>query len=83
MKWIDTDNGQTLDNLPKDVYGLPTLELTQRNLETLLAKLHDPKSLRTLIDPETMIAIRAVDNVDHYADRDPGRIYMPSTGEIR
>ena len=31
---------------------IPVLELTRRNLETLLAKLDDPLSARTLLDPD-------------------------------
>ena len=59
----------------------PMLELTRRNLETLLAKLDDPLSQRTLIDPDNRIFVRAVENDAHYADRAPGLIFMPSTGE--
>jgi len=51
---------------------MPTLELTRRNLETLLEKLDDPHSVRTLIDPYGEIAVKAVENEEHYADRAPG-----------
>lgn len=60
---------------------LPTLELSRRNLETLLAKLDDPLSARTLIDPDHRIAVMAVENDEHYHDRRPGPVYMPSKGE--
>lgn len=60
---------------------IPTVELTRRNLEVLLAKLDDPKSARTLIDGESLIAVRAVENDEHYKTRRPGEVYMPSTGE--
>lgn len=68
MKYIDGD--------------LPVLELTRRNLETLLAKLDDPLSKRTLIDPTDTIAVRAVENEEHYKDRYPGTVYMPSSGQV-
>lgn len=58
------------------------LELTRRNLETLLAKLDDPLSNRTLIDRDDQIAVKAVENKEHYGDREPGSVYMPSTGEV-
>ncbi|WNM73881.1 hypothetical protein SEA_HOLT_51 [Mycobacterium Phage Holt] len=61
--------------------GKPILELTRRNLETLLRKLDDPLSARTLLCPGGNIYVRAVEDDDHYAEREPGRIYMPSTGE--
>jgi hypothetical protein len=48
------------------------LELTRRNLEVLLAKLDDPDSVRTLIDSTGAIAVRAVENEKHYAEREPG-----------
>ena len=57
------------------------IELTRRNLETLLAKLDDPLSVRTLCDGETGFAVTAVENEAHYANRPPGHVYMPSTGE--
>lgn len=57
------------------------LELTRRNLETLLAKLEDPLSERTLVVPGGFLSVRAVENDEHYADRAPGEVFMPSTGE--
>ena len=58
---------------------LPVVELTRYNLETLLAKLDDPDSARTLLSPggsgEPMIAVKAVPDEDHYADRAPGITY--------
>jgi hypothetical protein len=60
----------------------PVLELTRRNLETLLMKLDDPLSHRTLLDPDGVILVRAVENEAHYAAREPGPIFMPSTGEL-
>lgn len=56
------------------------LELTRRNLTTLLAKLDDPLSARTLIDGAHEIAVRAVEDAEHYADREPGQVYMPTSG---
>ncbi len=58
----------------------PVLELTRRNLESLLAKLDDPLSARSLIDPDHRIMVRAVENDEHYQDRAPGAVFMPSTG---
>lgn len=55
-----------------DRQGLPVVELTRRNLETLLMKLDDPDSARTLIDGENNIAVRAVEDDEHYTQRSPG-----------
>lgn len=83
-------------------WALPTIELTRRNLEILLAKLVDPLSQRTIVkdgyavhavenlpDPYlTLIAdghaVHAVENDEHYAaeNRQPGEMFMPSTGEF-
>lgn len=63
--------------------AMPVVELTRRNLQTLLDKLDDPASNRTLIDPDRKIAVHAVEDVEHYADRAPGAVFMPSTGETR
>lgn len=61
-------------------FGVPTVELTERNLLSLLAKLGDPSSVRTLIDGENNIAVKAVHDEEHYADRVPGEVYMPTSG---
>jgi hypothetical protein len=65
----------------------PVLELSRRNLQALLDKLDDPLSARTLISPGRMgdpyIAVKAVEDAEHYTDRPAGEVYMPSTGEIR
>lgn len=57
---------------------LPVVELTRRNLTALLAKLDDPDSQRTLISPgfhgDPVIAVRAVEDEEHYADRAPGPV---------
>lgn len=53
-------------------YGVPVVELTERNLRSLLEKLGDLNSQRTLIDPENKIAVQAVYDIEHYADRAPG-----------
>ena len=60
----------------------PLVELTRRNLLTLLAKLDDPLSNCTLIDGEQRIGVKAVEDAEHYSDRPPGDIYMPSSGEF-
>lgn len=57
------------------------IELTRRNLEVLLAKLDDPASARTLCDGTTGFAVTAVENEEHYANRAPGKVYMPTSGQ--
>lgn len=56
------------------------IELTRRNLEILLLKLDDPASAREIRDGETGFAVKAVENDEHYADRAPGEMYMPTSG---
>lgn len=64
---------------------LARLELSRRNLQTLLAKLDDPLSARTLSklaeDGSGWIDVVAVEDEEHYEDRFPGPVYMPSTGQ--
>lgn len=97
MKFIPAEDGQVLHRL----------ELTRRNLEILLAKLDDPLSKRTLVDPDWHIIVTAtedgivetdrgyfvpgrgqcvevvpVENEVHYANREPGKMVLPSTGEV-
>lgn len=57
--------------------GPPTVELTRRNLLSLLAKLdgHPVGSTCTLIDPDNRIAVKAVEDSEHYADRAPGPVH--------
>lgn len=55
-----------------------TLELTRRNLEILLAKLDDPLSGTTLLTPCGKMWVKAVENDEHYSDREPGEMYIPS-----
>lgn len=73
MKFIDAEM----------VGGIHGLELTRRNLQTLLDKLDDPKSEKMLIDPDWRIAVKAVEDEVHYSNRRPGKVFMPSTGEVR
>jgi hypothetical protein len=61
---------------------VPIVELSRRNLKVLLAKLDDPLSARTLIDPDFRIAVRAVEDSEHYANRAPGLMFMPSRGVV-
>lgn len=63
-------------------YDLPLVELTRRNLEVLLAKLDDSLSKRTIIDCDHRIAVRAVENDEHYAHRQPGVMVLPQTGKV-
>ena len=58
----------------------PTIELTRRNLTTLLAKLGDPHSRKTLWNDG--FYVRAVEDEEHYGDRPPGEIRMPSEDAI-
>lgn len=59
------------------------VELTRRNLTTLLAKLDDPLSARTLCKDGDgcVVWVTAVEDDAHYSDRAPGEVYMPSSGE--
>lgn len=95
MKFIPAEDGQVLHRL----------ELTRRNLLTLLAKLDDPLSKREIIDGDWHIVVHAtedeietdsgiffpgagqcvevvpVEDEAHYANRAPGPMVLPSTGE--
>lgn len=55
------------------------LELTRRNLEVLLEKLDDPASVRTISNDG--FTVTAVENEEHYSNRLPGPMYMPTRGE--
>lgn len=68
------------DPLRGDIH---VLELTRRNLETLLSKLDDPISRCTLVDPDNSIAVKAVGDAEHYSHRAAGAVYMPTAGEFR
>lgn len=63
------------------------LEMTRHNLRTLLAKLDDPKSARTLgktsEDLSSYILVKAVEDEEHYANRPPGEVYNPTLSELR
>lgn len=61
-------------------YGPHTIELTERNLRVLLAKLQDPDSRRTLMDPDRKIFVVAVPDEAHYADRSPGEMAHAPAG---
>lgn len=56
MKFIANENGRSV------------VELSRRNLRALLVKLDDPLSLRTLVDPDGVILVRAVDMPDGGSD---------------
>jgi hypothetical protein len=53
-------------------YQTPVVELTRRNLQALMDKLDDPESARTLIDRTGVIAVKAVEDHEHYIARAPG-----------
>lgn len=57
------------------------VELTRRNLEMLLAKLDDEHSARTIIDSEHLLAVKAVEDSEHYKSRQPGPMLVE--GQIR
>lgn len=63
-------------------YGRARVELTRRNLETLLAKLDDAMSVRTLAKQEDVeqgdawIEVVAVEDEAHYSDRAPGEVKL-------
>lgn len=61
--------------LPAPQGSTPVLELTRRNLESLLEKLDDPNSERMLLDGERLIYVRAVEDSEHYKTREPGPVY--------
>lgn len=79
--------------------NMPCIELTRRNLNILLEKLDDDASHKTIVDPDwqlmvtaveeggddpdSPIQVKAVEDIEHYGDRSPGVMYMPSTGEYK
>lgn len=58
--------------------GIPIVELSRRNLLSLLHKLDDEASNRTLIDGDGKVMVHAVPDLAHYSDRPAGTMYMPS-----
>jgi hypothetical protein len=62
--------------LVKDFHGMIFVELTRRNLETLLAKLDDSDSVCTLVGPTRDFMVRAVENDEHYSDRPAGAMWV-------
>lgn len=54
------------------------VELSRRNLTTLLEKLDDPLSHKRLIDPTQQIDVVAVEDEEHYRNRAAGPVEMPS-----
>jgi hypothetical protein len=52
--------------------GMIRVELSRRNLEVLLAKLDEPGSICSILSPCRTAIIVAVDNDEHYSDRNPG-----------
>lgn len=63
--------------VPNGELGIPTVELTRRNQAVLLAKLdgHPPDSARTIVDPTDRIAVKVVEDAEHYAERRPGPMH--------
>lgn len=72
MKYIPGDPDKGL---------VPIIELSRRNLRTLLDKLNDPFSARMLGSPagpgEPYVLVKAVEDSEHYSDRAPGEVHMP------
>ena len=68
--------------IPNGYDKLPVVELTRRNLTVLLAKLDDPASARTIIDGEGHVAVRAVEDAEHYKTRPAGVMYMPTANAL-
>lgn len=66
--------------VPSEGEGVAYLELTRRNLVTLLSKLdgYPVDSECTLISPCRGIVVKAVEDAEHYSDRVPGDVH-PST----
>lgn len=66
--------------------SLPVVELTRRNLMSLLAKLNGspPNSVCTLIDPDHQIAVRAVEDAMHYEaeGRAPGLMHEDTEARL-
>ena len=60
---------------------MPVLELTRRNLTTLLEKLDDPNSAKTIGEKDGKIAVRAVEDSEHYKTRAPGVMF--TNGELK
>lgn len=68
------------------------LEMTRRNLKTLLTKLDWNAQLRpelsslasacTLISPGGDVVVKAVEDDEHYRDRAPGPVLNNATGEL-
>lgn len=77
MKYIPNEYSQ----------GHDLLVLSRRNLEALLEKLDDPLSQRILMrnseDGQRQIWVKAEEDDEHYGERQPGPVYMPTSGETR
>lgn len=57
-----------------------TVELTQRNLAALLAKLDDPRSSRSLVDGTESVLVQSVEDGKARLDEAPGYSYAPAAG---
>lgn len=81
MKVVDV---KLMKYIPHGEIGLPTVELTRRNLNALLAKLdgNPPDSECTLVDPTDKIAVKAVEDSVHYANRRPGPLHEDTESVI-
>jgi hypothetical protein len=58
--------------------GYITVTLSRRNLMTLLLKLDEPNSVRTLerlTESGDYLRVTAEDDLQHYGDRQPGRMH--------
>lgn len=66
-------------------HGIPMVELTRHNLMSLLAKLdgNPPGSKCTIVDPEDNIAVKAVEDIEHYRARPPGQMHLDTEEALR
>lgn len=64
----------------KVLTGSGSLELSRRNLTALLAKLdgHPAGSLCTIVSTCGRMVVKAVEDAEHYGDREPGGLH-PAT----
>lgn len=59
------------------------VELTRRNLLALLSKLDEETSLKILVDGDQILYVKAVEDEEHYRDRDPGPMTPETEASIK
>ena len=75
-QFVQTNTGDVI------CYSLPTITLSRRNLLTLLSKLEQPNSARTLIKPGGTV-VKVETDEQHYKGREPGRANDESEAFVR